>query len=84
MTSNAQENILISDEGHALITDFGGSCINTASAATGVLPTLTLRFAAPELVLAQVKKATKQVDIWSLGCVFYTVSSPCFCKSDLL
>jgi len=70
-----QENVLISDEGRGLITDFGGSCINTASAATGTLSAISLRFAAPELVLVEVKKANKEVDIWSFGCLFYGVCS---------
>ncbi|KXN85808.1 hypothetical protein AN958_10815 [Leucoagaricus sp. SymC.cos] len=68
------ENILISDEGRGLITDFGTSHINTASAATGSLSSTTLRFSAPETVLGN-KKPTKEFDIWSLGCVFYAILS---------
>ncbi|KXN89685.1 hypothetical protein AN958_05347 [Leucoagaricus sp. SymC.cos] len=42
------ENVLISDEGCGLITNFGTSHINTASAATGSLSSTMLRFSAPE------------------------------------
>ncbi|KXN89682.1 Mitogen-activated protein kinase kinase kinase 5 [Leucoagaricus sp. SymC.cos] len=68
------ENVLISDEGRGLITDFGTSHINTASAATGSLSSTTLRFSAPETVLGN-KKPTKEFDIWSLGCLFYAILS---------
>ncbi|KXN83978.1 Tyrosine-protein kinase CSK [Leucoagaricus sp. SymC.cos] len=68
--STAAENVLISDDGRGLITDFGTSHINTATAATGSLSSTTLRFSAPETVLGN-RKPTKEFDIWSLGCLFY-------------
>ncbi|KXN82812.1 Serine/threonine-protein kinase HT1 [Leucoagaricus sp. SymC.cos] len=68
------ENVLISDEGRGLITDFGASHINTATAATGSLSLTTLRFSAPETVLGN-RTPTKKFDIWSLGSLIYEVLS---------
>ncbi|KXN90939.1 Serine/threonine-protein kinase HT1 [Leucoagaricus sp. SymC.cos] len=68
------ENVLISDEGRSLITDFGTSFINTDTTATGSISSTTLRFSAPETILGN-RKPTKEFDIWSLGCLFYTVLS---------
>ncbi|KXN82811.1 Mitogen-activated protein kinase kinase kinase YODA [Leucoagaricus sp. SymC.cos] len=68
------ENVLISNEGHGLITDFGSSHINTATAATSSLSLTTLRFSAPETVLGN-ETPTKKFDIWSLGCLLYEVLS---------
>ncbi|KXN82813.1 Serine/threonine-protein kinase HT1 [Leucoagaricus sp. SymC.cos] len=68
------ENVLLSDEGRGLITDFGTSHINTATAATGSLSLTTLRFSAPETVLGN-RNPTKKFDIWSLGCLLYEILS---------
>ncbi|KXN92513.1 Serine/threonine-protein kinase HT1 [Leucoagaricus sp. SymC.cos] len=68
------ENVLISNEGRGLITDFGTSHINTTTAATGSLSLTTLRFSAPETVLGN-RTPTKKFDIWSLGCLLYEVLS---------
>ncbi|KXN89688.1 Testis-specific serine/threonine-protein kinase 5 [Leucoagaricus sp. SymC.cos] len=68
------ENVLISDEGRGLITDFGASHITTVTAASGSLSLTTLRFSAPEVVMGN-KQPTKQFDIWSLGCLCYAVLS---------
>ncbi|KXN83031.1 Ribosomal protein S6 kinase alpha-5 [Leucoagaricus sp. SymC.cos] len=68
------QNILISDEGRGLITDFGASHITTATAASGTLSATTLRFTAPEMLLGD-KKPSKEFDIWSVGCLFYEVLS---------
>ncbi|KXN89686.1 Tyrosine-protein kinase CSK [Leucoagaricus sp. SymC.cos] len=68
------ENVLISDDGHGLITDFGTSHINMATAATGSLSSTMLHFSAPEMVLGN-RKPTKEFDIWSLGCLFYAILS---------
>ncbi|KXN89052.1 Cytokinesis protein sepH [Leucoagaricus sp. SymC.cos] len=68
------ENVLISDEGRGLITDFGASHINTATAATGFLSLTTLRFSAPETVSGN-KTPTKKCDIWSLSCLLYEALS---------
>ncbi|KAJ3555492.1 hypothetical protein NP233_g12196 [Leucocoprinus birnbaumii] len=69
------ENILISDEGRCLVTDFGTTHITTATAAatTSKFPT-TLRYAAPEVVLAN-GPPTKERDIWAFGCVCYETFS---------
>ncbi|KXN89683.1 Tyrosine-protein kinase CSK [Leucoagaricus sp. SymC.cos] len=68
------ENVLISDNGHGLITNFSTSHINTATAATGSLSSTTLHFSAPETVLRN-RKPMKEFDIWSLGCLFYAILS---------
>ncbi|KXN83999.1 Cytokinesis protein sepH [Leucoagaricus sp. SymC.cos] len=68
------QNILISDEGRGLITDFGAAHITTATAASGSLSATTLRFSAPEMILGS-KKPSKEFDIWSVGCLFYEILS---------
>ncbi|KXN81652.1 hypothetical protein AN958_04057 [Leucoagaricus sp. SymC.cos] len=68
------QNVLISDEGHCLITDFHASHITTATTASGSLSATTLRFSAPEMILGN-KKPSKKFDIWSVGCLFYEVLS---------
>ncbi|KXN89684.1 hypothetical protein AN958_05346 [Leucoagaricus sp. SymC.cos] len=64
-----QENVLISDEGCGLITDFGMSHVTMAMAATGSLSLTLLRFSMPETVFG--KTPMKKFDIWSLGCLLY-------------
>ncbi|KAF5357827.1 hypothetical protein D9756_001387 [Leucocoprinus leucothites] len=75
------ENVLISNEGRCLITDFGTTQITTATAAaTASLVPTTLRFAAPEVVLSS-GASTKERDIWSFGCLCYETLSrqvPCY------
>ncbi|KAF5362148.1 hypothetical protein D9756_002541 [Leucocoprinus leucothites] len=70
-------NVLISNEGRALITDFGASHIITATAApTSSSIFSTLRFAAPEVVLGgEHWQPTKESDIWSFGCLCYETLS---------
>ncbi|KAF5361876.1 hypothetical protein D9756_002592 [Leucocoprinus leucothites] len=69
------ENVLISNEGRAMITDFGTTQITTATVtATASLVPTTLRFAAPEVVLTS-GPPTKERDIWSFGCLCYEVLS---------
>ncbi|KXN84851.1 Serine/threonine-protein kinase HT1 [Leucoagaricus sp. SymC.cos] len=68
------ENVLISNEGRGLITDFGISHINTTTAATGSLFLTTLRFSAPEIAHGD-RTPTKKLDIWSLGCLLYELLS---------
>ncbi|KAF5362327.1 hypothetical protein D9756_002589 [Leucocoprinus leucothites] len=69
------ENVLISNEGRAMITDFGTTQITTATVTTtaSLVPT-TLRFAAPEVVLTS-GPPTKERDIWSFGCLCYEILS---------
>ncbi|KAJ3563267.1 hypothetical protein NP233_g9050 [Leucocoprinus birnbaumii] len=65
------QNVLISDEGRGLLTDFGASHIATATAApTTSTISKTFRYAAPELVEdgAQPSKAS---DVWAFGCLCY-------------
>jgi serine/threonine protein kinase len=71
-----QENILISDEGRALVTDFRPYHINVATAEdgpTGPYVTDTLRFTAPELIKNSRMLPTTKSDIWSIGCLIYLV-----------
>ncbi|KAJ3566251.1 hypothetical protein NP233_g7115 [Leucocoprinus birnbaumii] len=64
------ENVLISDDGWCLITDFGVTQVSTATVtAVGVVP-CTLRFAAPEAIESSVGP-TKERDVWSFGCLCY-------------
>ncbi|KXN92522.1 Alpha-xylosidase [Leucoagaricus sp. SymC.cos] len=69
-----RQNVLISVKGHSLITNFGTSHINTATAASGKLSSTTLYFTTPKAILGN-KKPTKEFDIWSLGCLFYETLS---------
>ncbi|KAJ3563796.1 hypothetical protein NP233_g8706 [Leucocoprinus birnbaumii] len=69
------QNVLISDEGRGLLTDFGASHIVTATAApTTSTISKTFRFAAPELIEdgAQPSKAS---DVWAFGCLCYQALS---------
>ncbi|KXN85986.1 Cytokinesis protein sepH [Leucoagaricus sp. SymC.cos] len=66
------QNILISDEGCGLITDFDTSHITTATATSGTLSATTLHFTAPKMLLGD-KKPSKEFDIWSVGCLFYEI-----------
>lgn len=69
------ENVLISNEGRGLITDFGTTQITTATTATTSPPVpSTLRFAAPEVVLNS-GQPTPERDVWAFGCLCYEVLS---------
>lgn len=73
-----QENVLISDEGRALITDFRPYHINVAAAEgdpAGHYVTSTLRFTAPELVENNQMLPTTKSDVWSIGCLVYQVTT---------
>ena len=89
MTSFPQSNILITDEGRAVLTDFGLSRVtesmgptgNTTSSAAG-----SIRWQAPELFLElnydaplpiMLKRRTKASDVWAFGCTVYEVSYLC-------
>ncbi|KAJ3552963.1 hypothetical protein NP233_g12754 [Leucocoprinus birnbaumii] len=69
------ENVLISNEGRCLITDFGTTHITTATATvtTSKFPT-TLHYAAPEVVLND-DPPTREQDVWAFGCVCYETIS---------
>ncbi|KXN81450.1 Serine/threonine-protein kinase HT1 [Leucoagaricus sp. SymC.cos] len=67
-------NVLVSDDGRALIADFGLSYIplTTLVGSTEVNPVHTMNWSAPELVLDDAPtKPTKESDIWSFGCLCY-------------
>lgn len=67
-------NVLVSDDGRALIGDFGLSYIAVASAmaSSSGLERGTARWAAPELLYNDARQ-TRQSDIWSFGCLCYEV-----------
>ncbi|KAF5353889.1 hypothetical protein D9756_007267 [Leucocoprinus leucothites] len=71
------QNVLISNEGRGLITDFGASHIVTSTfATTGSSVFSTLRFAAPEVILSGPRwQPTRECDIWSFGCLCLEVLS---------
>ncbi|KXN91147.1 putative serine/threonine-protein kinase roco4 [Leucoagaricus sp. SymC.cos] len=73
-------NILISDDGRALITEFGfGNFADDPIIIDGGRPMITPHWAAPELFEGfsddqhQPIQPTQSSDIWSLGCVIYEV-----------
>ncbi|KAJ3567109.1 hypothetical protein NP233_g6581 [Leucocoprinus birnbaumii] len=70
------QNVLITSEYRAVITDFGSSraISTTTTATTTTASTYTLCFAAPEVSLGG-GKATTMADVWSFGClIFQTLS----------
>ncbi len=66
-----QANILVSDDGHALITDFGLSSI----AQEFTTATASFRWMAPERFDAEEDevRASTSWDIWSFACLCYEV-----------
>jgi serine/threonine protein kinase len=70
-----QKNILISDNDHALIADFGISYLTVSiNSASTQVSNGSVRWMAPELVdIDRDCRPTLQSDIWSLGCVCYEV-----------
>jgi serine/threonine protein kinase len=61
---HSQQNVLISDNGRALITGLEGEASETSSA----------RYLAPESIEEGDMQPTKAADIWSFGCICYEVS----------
>ncbi|KAG8792909.1 hypothetical protein FRC12_004495 [Ceratobasidium sp. 428] len=64
-------NILISDDGHALITDFGNTVLNEYSLSLVSSSTtcgMSMRWAAPEILTGEGRRSTKS-DIYALGMV---------------
>ncbi|KAJ3564127.1 hypothetical protein NP233_g8497 [Leucocoprinus birnbaumii] len=69
------QNILISGDGSALITDFGLSYIAMTTAARGSTEPIsagTMNWMAPELINGPAKP-TKESDVWSFGCLCYKI-----------
>ncbi|KAF5353397.1 hypothetical protein D9756_008109 [Leucocoprinus leucothites] len=65
------KNVLVSEEGRALLADFGGSRVNTATK-TGV-SVGEANWMAPELLSGYQGNATVESDIWSFACTCYEV-----------
>ncbi|KAF5353185.1 hypothetical protein D9756_008110 [Leucocoprinus leucothites] len=63
------KNVLVSEEGRALLADFGGSRVNTATK-TGV-SVGAANWMAPELLSGGQRSATTKSDIWSFACTCY-------------
>lgn len=63
----------MSDDGRALITDFGLSHIGVATTKQTTTCGGTTRWMAPELLDDILDKPTKECDVWSFGCLCYEV-----------
>ncbi|CAE6488515.1 unnamed protein product [Rhizoctonia solani] len=71
-------NVLISWDGTAMLTDFDDAELGERSLVftmTGKLA-LSLRWTAPELVLGELTRKTRESDVYSLGMVFLLGKSP--------
>ncbi|KAF9446698.1 kinase-like protein [Macrolepiota fuliginosa MF-IS2] len=71
-------NVLVSDEGRAMIGDFGISRVATTNPTYTDSPNGTPRWQAPELLCNSAEqnvRGTVQSDIWSLGCLCYKILS---------
>lgn len=74
-------NILISEDGQALICDFGLAAMEAAAAETsfmflsGTSAKGTYRWMAHEIVLYDDARLTRESDIWAFGCVLLEVLS---------
>lgn len=62
------QNLLLDDEGHIKLADFGLSRSFTVPTRTYTHEVVTLWYRAPELLLGA-KMYSTAVDIWSLGCI---------------
>lgn len=74
-----QENIVVSDKGHAKIVDFGVSLITELQGFTTSTQNVNVRHSAPELmplVASSPLKPTRESDIFSLGILFMQVRIP--------
>lgn len=62
------QNLLLDDEGHVKLADFGLSRSFTLPTRTYTHEVVTLWYRAPELLLGA-KMYSTAVDLWSLGCI---------------
>lgn len=69
-----QSNILISDDGRALIAGFSLSSVAASGHALDDVVGGTLNWTAPELHEDGHPSSTLESDIWSLSCLFYEVT----------
>ncbi|KAF9454233.1 kinase-like protein, partial [Macrolepiota fuliginosa MF-IS2] len=69
------QNILVSNDEHALITDFGRSHIDGGAGWDFDLPDGAIRWTAPELLDSEDDLPTREGDIWSFSCLCYEILS---------
>ncbi|KXN86648.1 hypothetical protein AN958_09826 [Leucoagaricus sp. SymC.cos] len=67
-------NVLVSDNGRAMLSDFGIShIVSTRLETTTIASVGTPHWTAPELAMGDGVSPTAESDIWSFGCVIYEV-----------
>ncbi|KXN82471.1 Serine/threonine-protein kinase HT1 [Leucoagaricus sp. SymC.cos] len=66
-------NVLVSDDGRAMITDFGASHIALTCLATSTQTAISPHWTAPELLKSDRARPTQASDVWAFGCVIYEV-----------
>ncbi|KXN89312.1 hypothetical protein AN958_05885 [Leucoagaricus sp. SymC.cos] len=68
-------NVLVSNAGRAMITDFGASHIasTTSGTTTTTQSAMTPHWTAPELLKADNVRPSEASDVWAYGCVAYEV-----------
>ncbi|KZV84935.1 kinase-like protein, partial [Exidia glandulosa HHB12029] len=72
-------NILVSDDGHACLSDFGVSAVLSEHPSHTASGTGTYRWMAPDL-FGEHSVLTRQTDIWAVGCVILEVRSDNSCR----
>ncbi|KXN82314.1 Serine/threonine-protein kinase HT1 [Leucoagaricus sp. SymC.cos] len=66
-------NVLVSDDGRAMITDFGASHIALTCSDTSTQTAISPQWTAPELFKSDRARPTQASDVWAFGCVIYEV-----------
>ncbi|KXN85156.1 Serine/threonine-protein kinase HT1 [Leucoagaricus sp. SymC.cos] len=64
-------NVLVSDDGRAMITDFGASHIALTCSDTSTQTAISPQWTAPELLKSDLARPTQASDVWAFGCVIY-------------